>query len=380
MTSYNELMLLDDVDFTDTDAKKIERQIIDDYQRIAKTVLYPGDPIRLFLTTLAYRIAQERSIYNIAAQQTLLRYATGLHLDHIGAMLSTYRRQESFSGCIVEFSINQPLAFDVVVPARTRVTADGEAIFETLAEIKISTGKLSASVNVQCQFAGKQFNNIEIGQIDKLVDPIAYVTNIKNITKTTGGADVEKDTAYRERISLAHEKFSVAGPKLAYRYHALSAHQNIIDVAVERTIPGVVRVSVLLTAGKIPAVDSTEIILVKKILNDDEIRPLTDTVDVVPAVAVNQNYSIKWFLSESNIYQQSIITKNIERAVKEYEFWQSTKLGRDINPDELIHRCKTAGAKRIEITGMSYRVLANNEVCSFIKNDNRITFGGTESE
>ncbi|MCX8731166.1 baseplate J/gp47 family protein [Gilliamella sp. B2969] len=380
MTSYNELMRLDDVNFTDTDAKKIEQQIIDDYQRIAKTVLYPGDPIRLFLTTLAYRISHERSIYNIAAQQTLLRYATGLHLDHIGAMLATFRRPESFSACIVEFSINQPLEFDVVVPAGTRVTSDGTAIFETLSEIKIPAGELSASVNVQCQFAGKQFNNIEIGQIDKFVDPIAYITSVKNITKTTGGADVENDTAYRERISLAPEKFSVAGPKLAYRYHALSAHQNIIDVAVERTIPGVVRVSILLTGGKIPDVNATEITAVKKILNDDEFRPLTDTVDVVPAVAVNQNYSIKWFLSESNIYQQSIITQNIERAVAEYEFWQSTKLGRDINPDELIHRCKQAGAKRIEITGMNYRVLANSEVCLFVKDDNRITFAGTESE
>lgn len=378
--SYNKLMLLDDVDFTDTDAKKIERQIIDNYQRIAKTVLYPGDPIRLFLTTLAYRISHERSIYNIAARQTLLRYATGLHLDHIGAMLATYRRPESFSGCIVEFSINQPLEFDVVVPAGTRVTSDGTAIFETLAEIKIPVSELSASVNVQCLLAGKLFNNIEIGQIDKFIDPIAYITSIKNITKTAGGADVERDDAYRERISLAPEKFSVAGPKLAYRYHALSAHQNIIDVAVERPNPGIVRVSVLLTEGKIPAVDSTEIALVKKILNDDEIRPLTDTVDVEPAVAVNQNYSITWYLSDTNLSQQSIIAKNIERAVKEYEFWQSTKLGRDINPDELIHRCKSVGAKRIKINGMRYRVLADNEVCSFMENQNRINFGGTESE
>ena len=380
MTSYNELMRLNDVNFTDTDAKKIEQQIIDDYQRIAKTVLYPGDPVRLFLTTLAYRIAHERNIYNIAAQQTLLRYATGDNLDHIGAMLATYRRNESFAGCVVEFSINQPLEFDVVVPGGTRVTSDGTAIFETLAEIKILAGELSASVNVQCLLAGKLFNNIEIGQIDKFIDPVAYITSIKNITKTEGGADVEHDDAYRERIALAPENFSVAGPKLAYRYHALSAHQNIIDVSVERTSPGIVRVSVLLTDGTIPAVDSTEIASVKKILNDDEIRPLTDTVDVEPAVAVNQNYSITWYLSDTNLSQQSIVAKNIERAVAEYEFWQSTKLGRDINPDELIHKCKSAGAKRIEISGIQYLVLKNNEVCVFEKNPHRINFGGTESE
>lgn len=380
MTSYNKLMDLNDVNFTDTDVKKIERQIIDDYQQIAKTVLYPGDPVRLFLTTLAYRIAHERSIYNIAARQTLLRYATGLHLDHIGAMLATNRRSATFSGCVVEFSINKSLEFDVVIPIATRVTSNGQAIFETLSEISIKMGSLSASVNVQCQTAGYQFNNIEVGQIDKFVDPIAYITGIKNITKTSGGADVEHDDAYRERIALAPERFSVAGPKLAYQYHALSAHQNIIDISVERTDSGTVRVSVLLKNGKIPTIGSTEIEAVKKVLNNDEVRPLTDTVEVVPAKAVTQNYSIRWFLSEFNLMSQSIIAKNVEQAVIDYEIWQSTKLGRDINPDELIHRCKSAGAKRIEITGMSYRVLKNNEVCSFVTLVNRINFGGTESD
>lgn len=380
MTSYNELMRLDDVNFTDTDPKKIEQQIIDDYQRIAKTVLYPGDPVRLFLSTLAYRIAQERSIYNIAARQTLLRYAAGQHLDHIGAMLATYRQRESFCSCLVEFSINQPLSFDVVIPTGTRITGDGNSIFVTLNEIKILSNQVSAVVPAQCVLPGSKFNNIEIGQINKFIDPVAYVTDVKNITSTTGGADIENDNAYRERISLAPESFSVAGPALAYRYHALSAHQNIIDVSVKRTSPGIVHVSVLLKEGKIPTPDSPEITTVKKILNDDEIRPLTDTVDVEPAVAVNQNYFITWYLSDTNLSQQSIIAKNIERAVKEYEFWQSTKLGRDINPDELIHRCKTAGAKRIVISGMSYKVLANNEVCSFADNQNRINFGGTESE
>ena len=380
MTAYDELRRLDDVNFTDTDAQLIERRIIDDYQKIAKTVLYPGDPIRLFLSTLAYRIAQERSIYNIAARQTLLRYATGNHLDHIGAMMATYRRSESFCGCVVEFSINQKLTFDVIIPAGTRITSDGQSIFATLNEIKITAGSLSEIVNVQCLTAGSKYNNIDIGQIINFVDPIAYVTAVKNITPTSGGADIENDNSYRERIALAPEKFSVAGPKLAYRYHALSAHQNIIDVAVERTLPGIVRVSVLLTDGIIPDSNSPEITAVKTILNDDEIRPLTDTVDVEPAVAVQQDYSITWYLSDVNLSLQSTIAQNIERAIAEYETWQRTKLGRDINPDELIHRCKEAGAKRITISGMNYKTLENNQVCSFVANNNRIKFGGTESE
>lgn len=380
MSMYSELLHLEDVNFTETNAQLIERQIIDDYQKIAKTVLYSGDPIRLFLSTLAYRISQERSIFNIAARQTLLRYATGGHLDHVGAMLGTYRRGESCCGCVAEFSINQKMTFDVVIPAGTRITGDGQSIFATLDEVKIISGSLSAIVNVQCLAPGSKYNNIDIGQISNFVDPLAYVTAVKNITKTSGGADIETDNSYRERIALAPEKFSVAGPALAYKYHALSAHQNIIDVAVERTSPGIVRASILLTDGKIPDINSPEIIAVKTILNDEEIRPLTDTVDVEPAVPIVQNYSITWYLSDTNLSLQSTIAQNIARAVTEYETWQTTKLGRDINPDELIHRCKNAGAKRIKISGLNYTVLDNNQVCSFSKNKNRVNFGGTESE
>ena len=380
MSSYTQLINLPDVNFTETDAQSIERRIIDDYQKITKTVLYPGDPVRLFLSTLAYRIAQERSIYNNAARQTLLRYATGNNLDHIGAMLGTYRRPASFCGCVVEFSINQTVSFDVIIPAGTRITGDGQSIFSTLNEIKIAAGTLSESVHAQCLTSGGKYNNIGIGQITNIVDPVAYVTAVKNTTATSGGADTENDELFRERISLAPESFSVAGPKLAYRFFALSAHQNIIDVAVERASPGTVRVSLLLTNGQVPASDSPEIAAVKTILSDEKIRPLTDTVDVEPAVAVQQDYSITWYLSDVNLSLQSTIAQNIERAVAEYEQWQTTALGRDINPDELVHRCKIAGAKRIVISGMIYKNLANNQVCAFVTNQNRVVFGGTESE
>ena len=64
-----------------------------------------------------------------------------------------------------------------------------------------------------------------VGQINTLVDPIAYISSVSNTTASTGGTDTEDDENYRERIQLAPESFSVAGSEGAYIYWARSAHQ-----------------------------------------------------------------------------------------------------------------------------------------------------------
>lgn len=380
MSDYDQLLSLPDVNFTEIDAEIIEKQIIAEYQTAAKTVLYPGDPIRLFLSTLAYRIAQERAITNNAGRQTLLRYATGNKLDHIGAMSGVTRLGQSYSQTTFLFSVQQLFNFDVIVPIGTRVTADGQYYFATDKELMISAGRLSGSVTGTCLASGSEYNNIEIGQLNKLVDPVAYVIGVANTSISTGGADIENDESYRERIALAPESFSTAGPKLAYKYHALSAHQNISSVAVERPEPGVVKVSILLSGGIIPGENSSEINAVINTLNDEKIRPLTDTVDVFPAEGVSKDYTVKWFISQSVTSLQSTIQEKIISAISEYEVWQQAEIGRDINPDELIALCKKAGAKRVEIDGISFQVLDDNQVCQFITNSNRIVFGGTEKE
>jgi len=58
-------------------------------------------------------------------------------------------------------------------------------------------------------------------------------------------AQYELDDALRFRIQLAPEAMSVAGPDLAYVYHARSASADIKDVSVESPTPGDVVVTVL---------------------------------------------------------------------------------------------------------------------------------------
>lgn len=68
-------------------------------------------------------------------------------------------------------------------------------------------------------------NGYKAGDISTIVDPIAYVATMVNLTETEGGADRESDEDFRERIRLAPEHFSVAGPDGAYEYWTKTAQR-----------------------------------------------------------------------------------------------------------------------------------------------------------
>jgi phage tail P2-like protein len=78
---------------------------------------------------------------------------------------------------------------------------------------------------------------------------LAYATG-SNLDQLGALLDVgrlagEADTAYRARIQLAPEAFSVAGPASAYRFYALSAAPTIADASVAAPRPDDIRAVVM---------------------------------------------------------------------------------------------------------------------------------------
>lgn len=367
---------LPEVNFIDVDTEKDEQNIISVYEAITNSVLYPADPVRLFLSTLAAVISQLKAQVNFTGQQNLLRYSQGQYLDHLGALLGVYRLKEAAASADFIFILQQKNSFDTVIPKGTRITKDGKYYFATDTDIRIKAGNLSAHGLATCLSTGEQFNDLAVNEINKLVDPIAGIITVKNTTVTKGGASEERDFDFRNRIALAPEKFSVAGPSLAYRYWALTAHQNIKDVSVSRLVPGTVLVSVLLNTGVPINREVTELQAVRNILNDEKIRPLNDTVIVESAVSVDVSFNMTWYIDKDKQGLLSQISSNIQTAVEEYKIWQTDKLQRDVVSDELVQRCKDAGAKRIVVTGLDFRKVSHNEVCQFVSTS--VNYGGVD--
>lgn len=130
------------------------------------------------------------------------------------------------------------------------------------------------------------------------LDQIGAGFNVSRLVINPGDPDAvppvdpvyEDDDAFRERIQLSWAQLNTAGARNAYRFHAKSADNDVLDADAygpeTHNRPGEVDVYVLSRTGNGEASPS----LTEKVMSElsaDEVRPLTDYVSVKSATIVN---------------------------------------------------------------------------------------------
>ena len=187
--------------------------------------------------------------------------------------------------------------------------------------------------------------------------------------------DKEKDESYRERVHLAPEGFSVAGPEGAYIYHAMAYSSLISDIKVSSVKgSGVVDIYVLLTDGTLPSENFLEG-LVEYFGKD--IRPLTDQVKAHAPRTVVYDVKVTYYIP-SGVNDTSAVKREIEESFQQFLKWQKLKIGRDINPSELVYKLRSAGAKRVEVELPTHTVISDVEVAE--EGQVNLVFGGVEDD
>ena len=83
------------------------------------------------------------------------------------------------------------------------------------------------------------------------------------------------------------------------------------------------------------------------------------------------------YIEAENAGASAEIQPAVAAAVDEYVLWQKSKLGRDINPSELIRRMVNAGAKRVEVTSPIFTAVTGAEVA--IAGTVSVSFGGADA-
>lgn len=334
----------------ETDAEKLRSSIFATYESITGRALAQGDPVRLFVEFVSAVVIQLMANQNATEQQNWLSYARGEYLDKMGEFLQVYRLPEAAAKTTIRFKLSEALKNAYLIPAGFEVT-NGVVTFATDEALQIAPGGLMGEVMATCLTLGDAGNGYFPGQIKTIVTPMAYLESATNTTETAGGADVESDAEFAERIKTAPNTFSVAGPEKAYIAHTKSVSSAIIDVSATSPEPGYVEIYPLLEGGEMP----TETILqqIDEYLNAKERRPLTDFVQVkapgVKEFAINLDY----WIFEEDANKAETIKADVEKAVEEYRLWQQTKIGRDILPAKLIQKVMMAGAARIDNATMS---------------------------
>ena len=125
--------------------------------------------------------------------------------------------------------------------------------------------------------------------------------------------------------------------------------------------------------GELPSQEILE--KIKEKLADD-VRPLTDKIEIEKPKVQSYNIDIKYWTKKGD--NPILVKKEVEAAFNEYIYWQKEKLGRDINPNKLTQLIILAGAKRVEITSPVFQKIEKDTVAK--ESTKSIKYIGEEDE
>lgn len=212
------------------------------------------------------------------------------------------------------------------------------------------------------------------------LDNLAALVDVERLIITPadpllGIAEVdETDTALRQRVILAPQGYSVAGPEGAYVFFAKSADPTVQDVSVDTPTAGTVLVTVLgNTSTGVPSSDALAAVTAK--LNDRTIRPLTDTVVIHAASPVD--YALAATVTFLPGYDQPTVLAHARTGLNAY-LAANFALGAAHTLSGLSAAMFVTGVKKIAITAPGADVvptLAQAAICTAIT----LTPGGTET-
>lgn len=345
-----------EIQFIDTDVEALKKSMIASFEKLSGRTLYPADPERLLILWAANIIIAERVNANWAANQNLPQYAEGEYLDALADLFKGVSRlPASPATATIRFYLSEAQTDPVLIAEGTRVSTDNGITFRIPEAVYIPEGSTIAESTAVCQTAGEIGNGLLPGQINRLIDVFPFFDHCENITTSAGGADLESDESLYKRMKASEDTYSTAGPMGGYEFFAKSVSSAITDVRAISPSAGCVSVYPLMENGEIPNAEILQ--AVNKALNADDVRPLTDKVTVLPPEVVEYEIDFTYYIPAESASSASTIEAAVVEAVDKFIFWQNEKLGRDINPSQLISLLMDTGVKRVEVRKPSFAVV-----------------------
>jgi len=163
------------------------------------------------------------------------------------------------------------------------------------------------------------------------------------VEKITEGND-----AYRERIQLAYEGLTTAGPRNSYKLHARNASALVADASAESPSPACVTVTVLGLEGD-GAVGPELLAVVARALNDENVRPLGDRLTVQSAQVLQ--YRIDAVLHMKGPGPESAVA--LAEAQRRLAAWINPRkrLGVEVARSAVDAQLHVPGVSRVELIG-----------------------------
>lgn len=182
----------------------------------------------------------------------------------------------------------------------------------------------------------------------------------------------ETDTALRERVRLRIIGFSAAGPSAGYKFYATTASSEVRDANISSPAPGVVQVAILSTEGDGEA-DEELIADVQAIVGADNVRVLTDTVNVVSATIQHVTVNADVWLEPDT--PEEVLTQVRDTFAEKFDAHRS--LGQDITLSWIISQLHVTGVHRVIVNSPTERIIIGDDECAALA-DFTFTYQGRD--
>ncbi len=362
--------------------EKCEQGILDRYHE-KRAQLEGGDqqlPLadhrRLILETCSYYFFLALKVVEFNARQNSIKDASGDYLERLGIGKHVSRRDAAGASVTMRYSMSSARAAATPIAAGSRVTAGDNVYFATNEYAEIPAGETFVDVSATCLTPGRNGNAYSVGEIDTMVDIVAFIDSVSNTTAPENGRDKESDDDLRERIYAAPDGFTTGGTTGAYEYLVRAFDSTVEDVLVVSPSPRVVHITVLLTGGAIPGEEYLKEL--QNFISDKTKKMLTDKIETAAPTTKTYAIDLTYYINSSDKIKATTIQKEVSMAIEDYKLWQRSKIGRDLNPDELTKRILAAGAKRVEYRRPVFEKIGEDAVA--IPGTVNVVYGGMEND
>lgn len=161
---------------------------------------------------------------------------------------------------------------------------------------------------------------------------------------------LEEDDALRERVQLVYEGLTTAGPRNSYILHARNASGLVADATAESPSPAVVDVTVLSLEGD-GAADAELLATVAAHVNDDDVRPVADRVNVRSAEILRYRVNAVVYLAGNGPEGEAVLAE----AKSRLEAWKNPRrrLGVEVSRSAIDAQLHVAGVQRVDLIDWS---------------------------
>ena len=302
------------------------------------------DDILLIVEAFAYRELHLRAMVNLKVKNMMPHYAIGADLDNF---------IWGFYGGITRLEGAYPYVdFRFTLLEDRELTIPDGAILTNVAGDR---GRLMQSITL------KGIDSIAVARVelleevessDKELIKLEEYPNVKveQIGLFVNGAVKESDERFLERAILSLNRPSTAGSLNSYYYHILNADVRVDTAFVYSPALGVVRV-ILDNFDK--KIDDLVLERIREILNSDEIKPLTDKIEVQRAETVPITIEVEAKLYD--LMQQREIDERIKA-----NFEEPFKIAQSLTFSDLIRRLHVEGVYSVRCKNISDDIVVDN--------------------